>query len=647
MSKPLGGRSAMCTIVLVVAALLVVASSVVAARFTDTFDTFPADVPRLPFTWAGAIYNHRAAETWSVTDGVLNYHVENAEGVALRTSLASMGIRISDDTAWTLETAFRHLSSTAPRPAYEAIAYLRWRAAQPEQMHVVAVMYDAQQQALTLYNSGHEEQVTAVDLSGDFHRIRIAVAEGLLRLWVDEALRAGPLPVRSMAGVAGSDLYLGSVTRGETVSLHCQWDYLAFTDQGALAPGEGDWDPASHTEPVAEGLTMMEGVPDNPGYAGITVLAREKGTETWDRAMPELWRRVASVIASEPRRIEVPFYRYPDEEGPSVQNVYPDWQALACDDRRGVAVAMLTRGVGDTATGYVDYKMWYRVTTDGGETWSELRPLVAEGDEFSPMHPNPYVWIGRNGFCYASIPPLLRMSNGEILMPFYFAPVDEEGNYYNPLNAYTFGYVAVAIGRWNEAGDDLIWTVSDAITISERQSARGFSECAVIELSEPGHILMVMRGSNRPDPWGDMPPVKWRTLSTDYGRTWSEPEPFTYSDGAPFMSPSSCSAFIRSAVTGKVYWVGNISRIIPDGNSPRYPLVIAELDEETLGLRRETVTIVDDRGPNDPPELQLSNFKLIEDPATGHILILFDRYVSAEHRDNPDAGAHTYIISVQ
>ena len=307
---------------------------------------------------------------------------------------------------------------------------------------------------------------------------------------------------------------------------------------------------------------------------------------------------------------------------------------------------MLTRGVGDTATGYVDYKLWYRLTGDGGETWDALRPLVVEGDEFSPAHPNPYVWIGKNGFCYASIPPMLRMSNGEVLLPFYFAPLDEDGSYYNPINAYTFGYVACLIGRWNDAGDEIIWRAGDAVEISERKSSRGFSEAAVIELSEPGHLLMALRGSNAPDPWGDMPAVKWRSLSTDFGRTWSEPEPFTYEDGAAFMSPSTCSAFHRSSATGKVYWIGNISRVMPQGNGPRYPLIIAELDEETLSLRRGSVTLIDDRGPDDPAELQLSNFKVLEQPDTGRLLVYLSRFMP-QHPDHADAGSHTYVIEVE
>ena len=111
-----------------------------------------------------------------------------------------------------------------------------------------------------------------------------------------------------------------------------------------------------------------------------------------------------------------------------------------------------------------------------------------------------------------------------------------------------------------------------------------------------------------------------------------------------FLSPSSCSSFIRNSTAGKVYWIGNISRVAPSGNSPRYPLIIAELDEEKLGLRRQRVTFIDDRAADDPPELQLSNFSLVEDTATGHIVLTMDRHMSAQH---PRRGRHTYVIEVK
>ena len=109
------------------------------------------------------------------------------------------------------------------------------------------------------------------------------------------------------------------------------------------------------------------------------------------------------------------------------------------------------------------------------------------------------------------------------------------------------------------------------------------------------------------------------------------------------MLPTSQCSLLRSSKTGKVYWIGNISRLRPRGGWPRYPLCIAELDEATLGLRRETVTVIDDRGREDSSDLQLSNFGFVEDPATGHIVVMLDRM-----RGGPGAeGGATYEIEVK
>ena len=69
---------------------------------------------------------------------------------------------------------------------------------------------------------------------------------------------------------------------------------------------------------------------------------------------------------------------------------------------------------------------------------------------------------------------------------------------------------------------------------------------------------------------------------------------------------------IRHSVNGKLYWLGNLSATPPAGNSPRYPLVIAEVDEYKAALKRSTVTAIDDRQPGEG-DIQFSNFSVIED----------------------------------
>jgi len=620
--------------------LSLVVCTVQAGRFNDTFSTHPATAERVPFIWDSFLAGRPDARVWKTADGVLEYDARNAKGSGANVSFAAAGIQITDETAWSMEVGFRHIVGTAPKPEYETLIYVTWFTQEPKQMRIVAAMYDAAGKKLVLVNGQTHEPPIPVDLSGDFHAVRMTVSDAKVRLYVDEVLKGGPYPLRARTYTQTPGIWIGCITSGEPHTLRYQFDYLAFTDEGAFAPGEGDWTPAADTRPVAEGLKVMKTVFEQPPYPNIKVLSKQQGSDAWEAAIPECWKRLRALIATQPRQLELPFYHYEGESGPSKQNIYRNYQALIYDDRRCVAISHLTRGIDDTAQGFMDYKLWYRISTDDGNTWDEERPMLQQGDEFTPMHPNKFVWIGKNSFCYASVPPFLKMSNGQILLPFYYAPLDENGEYYNPVNAFTFTSVACMIGTWNEAGDDIIWDVSQDIRLPGELSSRGANECAVIELSTPGHILMVTRGSNQPFT-GTQKAWKWKTLSTDYGKTWSEYTQFTFDDGESFLSPSSMSNFIRSSKTGKVYWLGNISRTPPKGNHPRYPLVIAELDEQKLALRKETVTIIDDRGPEDAPEMQLSNFSNVEEPQTGNIMVTLNRY------DGNPGGRHTYVIEVK
>lgn len=627
-----------------VVALVGLAGCAPVVQFTDTFSTSPAAAGRTPFGWDRFFAGAGAGSVWRVADGVLEYRADNSTGSGAHFSFTTAGMKLTDDSAWSLEVGFRHVAGTAPRPEYETLAYITWHAKQQGRMRILALVYDAEGKALVLVNGDRKGQPFAADLSGRFHPVRITAADGQVCVYVDGERKAGPLTTRSRAYSQAPGCFIGPITSGDRHTLHYQFDYFAFTTQGALPPGSRRWTPAADREPVARGLKTVRHALNQKPYPGITVLKRHKGSTPWDQAIPEHWRTIGALIKKEPRKLNVPFYTYDGKQPP--QNIYRSSMPLRYDGNRCVAIAHLTRGTDDTGPGFIDYKLWYHVSTDGGKTYDKERPLVVSGEGYSPAHPNPYVWIGKNSFCYASVPPFLTMSNGEALLPIYYAPLDEKGNYYNPVNAFTFTFVAALIGTWNAAGDDVVWEMSDDVRCTPEQSSRGTNECAVIELSKPGHILIVIRGSNLPNPKGVIPAVKWKSLSTDYGRTWSKISPLTYSDGEEFLSPSSCSSFIRSSRTGKVYWIGNISRTLPRGNPPRYPLIIAELDEKRLALRRKTVTIIDDRGPTDPPELQLSNFGLIEHPTTGHIIVKLGRYMAAEHADHPDAGTHTYVIEV-
>ena len=123
-----------------------------------------------------------------------------------------------------------------------------------------------------------------------------------------------------------------------------------------------------------------------------------------------------------------------------------------------------------------------------------------------------------------------------------------------------------------------------------------------------------------------LPSYRWFSVSNDGGDTWTEPEPWTYDDGDPFFSPSSMSTLFRHSC-GRVFWIGNMSDRNCNGNSPRWPVVIGEVDPKSLTLMRRSVLEVDTRRPEDEDRgrLDLSHFCLLEDQETGEIVVTYPR----------------------
>lgn len=634
--------------------LLLATGSCIAASFNDVFSTDIGETGRKPFMWwipGGAPHDSAA---WEVHDGILQYRAENADFGPAMLNHGEPGLDLRDDSTWTLETAFRHISGTPPASQYECIVYVRWHSDTPGHIGLLSLCYDAANGELDFQNGSTAHDPLPIDMTGGFHRIRITLAEGKVCLYVDGEPRTKPEPVGSLEWEAPPQFIIGPITKTRSHTLHCQWDYFAFTEDGAFAPhDEPGWTPSADTGPVGVPTVSTAPAPVAPescfrdsDYDGIRLLCREKGSAAYTKALPEvvhLWDR---FNADKPRQVRIPFYKYPDAAESPLQNMYRGGVIPhRAGDGHCVAVFHTTRGHGDTIFGFSDYKLWYSVSTNGGHTWDPERPLIQRGAEYSEAHPVEYVWIGKNSFVFATLPAFLYpMSNGELLLPCYYLPLDGAGKPLNPFKTSTYSQVFCLIATWKEPRDDVIWDVTDPITLGTDNSPSGISECAVIELKDkPGHVLMVVRAGNEGDRTRTVPSWKWRTLSTDYGRTWSPLECFGFSDGTRFFSPTSQSNFVRSTKTQKVYWIGNISRVRPRSGWPRYPLAMAELDEKALALRKETVTILDDRTARDGSNMQLSNFDFVEDPQTQHVIIRLNRLNGA-----PDAvGVHTYRVEVK
>lgn len=321
----------------------------------------------------------------------------------------------------------------------------------------------------------------------------------------------------------------------------------------------------------------------------------------------------------------------------------------AVDPRTGHFLRFRIEGVLPTDDPLEGMRRWtvhYGASRDGGRTWFVDEQIIHRGPGFSALRPLPGIEIGKT--CYmigdtASVP--LFLADGTILLPIILTPAGPDGNYVNPGGGYTYTDAAVLLGRWTADASRVEWEMSARVIGDPERSTRGMDEPTLARLAD-GRILMVLRGSNDRKP--ALPGRRWAAYSRDGGRTWTVPEPWTYTDGTAFYSPASCSQLLTHS-SGRIFWLGNLTPDNPRGNRPRYPFVVGEVDRQSGRLIERTVRVVDDRRPNDGPDLALSNFSAHEDRATGEIVLHLTRLFARSHGESRDwtADAEVYRIPVR
>ncbi len=276
------------------------------------------------------------------------------------------------------------------------------------------------------------------------------------------------------------------------------------------------------------------------------------------------------------------------------------------------------------------YYLRYRVSADGGKTWLFEEPIVAQGN-YTSDKPFDGIEIGKSSIYVGDqgcIPLVIK--NGSILVPVQTTPMTPEGTAYNPGNGHTYTDVLVLIGSWDKQ-NRLVWRSSARVTGDPEKSTRGMIEPTLTELND-GRVLMVMRGSNisTGQSVSSLPSYKWYSISKDGGLTWDKPQAWTYDDGTAFFSPSAMSTLFRHS-SGRHFWIGNITGENPQGNLPRWPLVMGEVDGKSAKLIRSSVLTLDTREMADESRgrLDISHFTVTEDRQTKEIVVCYPRSYNA------------------
>ena len=240
----------------------------------------------------------------------------------------------------------------------------------------------------------------------------------------------------------------------------------------------------------------------------------------------------------------------------------------------------------------------------------------------------------------------IKTSQGRLLFPAYKPAIDEEGNrtHYPGHPRATIDTTLMIIGEYRPDGE-LNWRAGNTVPCDLEMTCRGLDEPAAVELRD-GRIAMICRGDNSVFP--HRPGRKWLTFSEDVGESWSKAEPLLFTDGEAIESSSTGSAVFRSIKTDKLYWIGNICTDgeHADGNWPRSPIVIAEIQEAPFALRRETITVIDQRGPDDSSRVQFSNFRYYLDRQKGDVVIFLSRYGERNAENWKLADYYRYRIQI-
>jgi len=243
------------------------------------------------------------------------------------------------------------------------------------------------------------------------------------------------------------------------------------------------------------------------------------------------------------------------------------------------------------------------------QSWSKRREITFPGERCPAMSFSFPVKTSRGRLLFPGMRQVIDSSGKAVHYRNCWAPVDE---------------VVTVIGEYDREGE-IAWRLGKPLAISPETSSRGIDENALAELTD-GRIAAICRGDNSMFP--EKPGYKWLSFSRDDGRSWSAPVPLPAAGGAPFESGSNGSALFRSLKNGKLYWMGNLCLHgeRPRGNWPRTSLIICEVQENPFALKRDTIFVIDQKGPEDSPDLQLSNFRFYQDRQTGDVVLFMVRY---------------------
>jgi hypothetical protein len=281
---------------------------------------------------------------------------------------------------------------------------------------------------------------------------------------------------------------------------------------------------------------------------------------------------------------------------------------------------------------YRNNRLFYDVSRDGGRTWGKMRPVVCEGYR-DAARTGKYFWMDwapgvlwGSGIVFFDQPSRLWLDDGTLLLGLYRVGLDCRD-----------GWAALR-ARWKDEAQDLLaFEAPEFNGIGPEVSTKGISEPDFVRLRD-GRLFAVLRCAGNPATGTHA--RRYYALSEDGGKTWTPPQELRFDDGTRINVPESISKVVRSAKTGKVYWVGNIADQPAYECAPRNKIQIAELDESRPALVRDSVTILD-QAPLDSG-ISFSNFSFYEERGTADLVVVMPWW----HPGDAVSNGYRYTIGL-
>jgi hypothetical protein len=144
------------------------------------------------------------------------------------------------------------------------------------------------------------------------------------------------------------------------------------------------------------------------------------------------------------------------------------------------------------------------------------------------------------------------------------------------------------------------------------------------------------------------PSVKFWSVSSDHGQTWSPLAPLTDEEGHFVYSCASMPEVFLSTKNQRVYLLLNVTDEPVYGWDPRTHLYIAEVNPSRCCLIRKKMALVEAKHEEHHDKVRFSNWAGFEDRTTGNRVLFMPLQMSecCPIRNGYDCGSYRYEIEL-